>query len=442
MTRLVVPLLAGSYLAALVALAATTTVGLAVALALALGGTLLVWLGPTRLGTLLIVLGFFTAPMNSVRPIAGVDLVTFSDVFLAIGVVVLLPALLTGHARLPARLLAGALLMSIFWVVGSFAGPSSVASMGYLIRMLSASLLLPVALLLWRPPMRTVAALVWAYVWGQGVSTIAGLAQGKDGGRYVGLTTHPNFYGMCGALAFGLCLHLISVGGRRSRSWAIALLALSGVSVLLSGSRAALLATALVMLVYPLLERSARAGYLLALSAGLVLALGAAALLPAFGSGSAVGRLTGGGTAQGSDAQRTANLLSGLHQLLAHPVVGVGFSQQTAYTHNGYLEIAQATGLLGLLGYLIMLSAFVGPLFRGRGRNRLAYAGLAYLFISTFNNTVWDRFAWTAILLGALADATRTAPAIRRREPKPFAQPMSVPVPDAAGGLPWPDRFI
>lgn len=418
-------LAAAVFLTVLVVLSTMGTLGLVGALVLAATAVLIAILGPARLGVTLVVAGVLTAPMNAVRPVAAVDLVTFSDLFLLAGLTMLAPTMLRQGTTVPARLFVGSLLMATFWVLGSLAGPSTLASLGYLLRMLSASLLLPLGFLLWRPPLRVVDRLVWAYVVGQAISTLVGLAEGKDGGRYVGLTTHPNFFGMCGALAFGLCLYLVSATRGWLRAAAFSMLLWSAASVLLSGSRAALLAIALVTLIYPLLERSTRAGYVIALLGAVALGLADSALLPSFGSDSAVGRLSGGGSAAGSDAQRTTNLIDGVHALLAHPLLGEGFSRDTAYTHNGYLEIAQATGLVGLVGYLIVLSVFLAPLFRGRRRNRLAYAALAYAFISTFTNTVWDRFAWTALLLALLHDhAPRSEigliePVPGRAEPRP-----------------------
>lgn len=392
----------------LVLLASTGVLGALVAVVLAGGILLTAMLGVERFGTTLVVLGFVTAPMNSVRPIQSADLLTFSDLFLFGGLALLIPQLLVRRARVPAMLLFGALVLTIFWTLASLGSAQTATSLGYLFRMLTAATFLPVAFLFWRPSRDLVEKLAWSYVGGQFLSTVIGMALGHVGdSRDYGLTTHPNFYGMCGALAAALCLHLLDRAEAGRRWLPVLALVVSAGSVLLSGSRAALLAMVLLAILYPLLERSTKAGYLLALGGAGLVALANASLLPALGSGSAISRLTGGGSAQGSDDQRSQNLAAAIQQVLHHPLLGNGFTFETSQSHNGYVEIAQAAGLFGLIGYVAILACLVRPLFRGHSRNRLAYAPLAYIVISTFNNTLWDRFAWTALILPLMYDAAR-----------------------------------
>ncbi|MGN6252675.1 MAG: O-antigen ligase family protein [Marmoricola sp.] len=418
-------------LALLVLLASTGPIGTAAAIVVAAGCTATAALGAERFGTLLLMLALVTAPMNSVRPIQSADLVTFSDLFLVGGFALLVPQLLSRRIRVPSLLLIGALLMTVFWTLASVASADTVTSLGYLVRMLSASTFLPVAFLAWRPARAMVDRLAWCYIGGQFLSTVIGAALGHVGdSRDYGLTTHPNFYGMCGALATALSLFLLHRAPQGRRWLPVLALVVSAGSVLLSGSRAALLAVALLALAYPLLERSARAGYLLLLGAAGVVALANAALLPALGAGSAISRLSGAGSAQGSDDERSHNLHVALQQVVHHPLLGNGFTFETSLSHNGYVEILQAAGLFGLIGYLMILAALVRPLLRASARNRLAYAPLAYIVISTFNNTLWDRFAWTALLLPLLYDAAPedvtapeaalplTTPAVRAAQPQ------------------------
>jgi O-antigen ligase len=340
-----------------------------------------------------------TAPMNAVRPIPSADIATFSDVFLLLGFGLLLPQLLSRTGRPQSLHLIGSGVLFVAGALASLACPDPVSSLGYLARMLTALLALPLAFVCWAPSRRLLDALAGAYVVGQLASMAGGLAHGPvDGNRYEGLTTHPNFYGMCGALAGALCLHLLHRVRPGHRWLVVAAIAGCVASVLNSGSRAALLASVLIAVLYPLLERSPRAGYLLALSVTLLLAF-ANRLAAHAQSGSAVDRLLGTTSSQGSDDQRMAALTSTFHQFLGHPLLGGGFSVLTTQTHNGYLEVANAFGVFALLGYLAILWSMVRLVLGARQRNRLGHAAIGYGFIMLFNNTIWDRFAWVALCL-------------------------------------------
>jgi O-antigen ligase len=395
--------LAGTVLLLLVALASLGSIGTAAALVLAVGLVSLVCLGPDRLGETLVVVGVFTAPMNSVRPLPGADSATFSDLFLFLGFALLVPKMLGHRIRISALHLVASLLLLTFGAISSLLNANTALSLSYLVKMIIGLTLLPLAFLAWRPSAAKLRVLVWAYVLGQIVSFLDGVGGSRFDGRFYGLTTHPNFFGMCSLLAAALCLYLIATSRDRMRIWAIAACGVCLLSVLLSGSRAALLAAVVIAIAYPALERSAKAGYLVVVTATLA-AASAGLLLDSLGPDSAIGRLTGEGTAQGSDAERMENLSSAWHTFIQHPIGGTGFQIDTAFAHNGYLEVATAFGLFGAAAYILLLWSLVRTIFRTEGRNLLGYAALGYAFIGFFNNTLWDRFAWVALSLVLLAD--------------------------------------
>lgn len=408
LARSVASAAAAVVLVALVLLASQGPVFAILAVALGFCAVAVATVGTEKFGTALVIAGVFTAPMNDVRPIPSADIATFSDVFLLVGFLLLVPQLVSadraagaaGRRPRPSALhLVGSLVLVTFGMLASLASPEPLTSIGYLLRMLTALTFLPLAFVFWRPSRRLVEVMAWAYVLGQLVSMLGGFARGPVGNnRYDGLTTHPNFYGICAVVAGGICLFLLH-RTPRPRRW-IPLLALAGcaASVLNSGSRAALLTAVLLAVLYPLLERSGKAGYALALGAALLVGF-ANTLLPHVREGSAIDRLLGNTSSAGSDNVREQALTSTFQDFLHHPLLGEGFSATTTETHNAYLEVANAFGIFALLGYVAILWAMARLVFRQAERNRLAYAAVGYAFIVLFINTIWDRFAWVALCL-------------------------------------------
>jgi O-antigen ligase len=254
------------------------------------------------------------------------------------------------------------------------------------------------------------------YIAGQTVSVLDSIVGGAAAGnRHQGLSTHPNFFGMCGLLAYALCLHLLS---RVPRKWHWVIWVAMGATILstvTSGSRAALLVAVLITILYPAVERSAMASYVV-VSLAVIGAASGGALLSRFGEGSAVDRLQGDRTSSFSDAERADQLASGFKRFLDHPVLGDGFSNAPLLAHNIYLEVAVVVGLVGLVGYMLVLWCTVQPLFlRKHPMHRLGHAALAYAAIGMLTNSLWDRFVWAVLGLAFLANLPEKEP------PKPAA---------------------
>lgn len=392
--------LAGVVLVALVALSSTGALAALASLVLAAGLLAFIALGPDRLGTVLMVGAIFFGPMSSVRPVASVSVVTASDVFLAGGMTLLLPTLLRNRLRLPFAYQLGALLLLFSGVVSSLLTDNPVVSLRYVAQLLIAMFVLPTLLAWWNPRLRVLLALAWAYVLGQTISVVVAL--GENASRADGLTTHPNFFGLCCTLAFALGFFLMRHSRPAFIVVVIGLDALFALGVSMSGSRAGLLGLVLVAVAWVLVERSPLGGYTLAFLAVVAVAVGNWAL-GALPEGSALRRLAGDSTASVSDSKRESLLHSGLQQFLDRPLTGNGF-ERALESHSIFLEVAVAGGLIGLVGYLLMLGSLLRPLVdRANALHALSYPVLAYALVGTISNSLWDRFIWTAAALGAVA---------------------------------------
>lgn len=384
-----------------------TMAGLSLAAAVLLA--LLVAMGPDRLGTGLVLLGLGLAPMNSLRPIGGS--ITVSDLLLALGFLLLTPAILSRRAQVPAAFVIGSVLLLVLAVVSSLLSPDPAGSLAVMLRLTIAATVMPLLFLLWRPGRSLLPVLAWSYVAGQTLNTVAALVEGPDGGgnRYAGLTVHPNAMALSGLMAAMLCLYLWHASPRR---WLVLLAGGVAVwSILLSGSRGTLLALVLIALLYPLVERS---------TASALAVVGAAVLtIPALGMiaavlgdrGTALTRLLDESSEEaGSDSKRLSELQDAVERLSSAPILGHGFDESTLLPHNIVLEIAIAVGVLGLAAWLLLLTPFVGVLFSSSPDRRLGYTSLAYLAYGMTQPTLWERNLWAALCLALVATATVTRP--------------------------------
>ncbi|RJS45420.1 O-antigen ligase family protein [Nocardioides cavernaquae] len=391
---------------ALVALTFVNTIAMLFAVVLAIGLLLVVALGPERLGAFLVLIGVFLTPINAFRPLVSPSF-AWSDILLVLGFGLLLPRLLRNRARVPSLFAAGALGVVVMSVASSLvaanAGKSAYLS-GFF---LAAVVILPLLFSLYSPEHRQLVTLASAFVAGQVLSALVALGEGADAsGRYDGLTYHSNYLGVGGVIALTLCPFLHGVA--TTRLWRTVILgagALSGASVYLSGSRGCLLAIIAIAIVYPLFERSAVSAYLLfGITIGLVPLLGLIAASVA--EGSALGRLLGKDpTASGSNDIRRDKLSDGWHRFLDSPIAGSGFEGNLSY-HNIFLQVPIAIGVLGFAAWLVMLCAFISPLFGNSPYRRFGYVALAYLAIGLTEPLLFDRVAWVPmsfVLLAALA---------------------------------------
>lgn len=375
-------------------------------LGVALSGFLvgLMALGADRFGTVMIGLAMFTAPMNDrdYRPLPGGP-ITFSDVFFAVGFMLLIGTMLKRHSRLPPEWAAGSIIVVGAVLVSSALGPTPGVGINYGSRLIAAAVLLPLAMLWWRPTRDVIEGLAWAYIAGAVASSMFAVLEGPAvGTRYDGLATHVNFFALGGLIGIALLIHKWFVVPSNQRWIVLACAAACFFAIWFSGSRAALLVMGVLILIVPVIERSA-------LSAYAVLALAATAvasaewLLQRAGEGSALARLKGDSSTTGSDTERREALAAGFEKWLLHPIMGKSFGEDSLAAHNIYLQVMVGVGLVGLVGFLLILASALRPLFGTGELRRLGYTALAFGGVGMITNSLWDRFTWAALSLSILA---------------------------------------
>lgn len=394
--------------------------GAAFALFVILFLTVLVTVGIEGTAIGMFVLGFLLSPMNDVRPVEALTFITASDVFLVLGVVLLVPYLLTRGFEAQLPFMVGAAGVVAFGLLSSAASADPATSLNAVLRLVVGALVFPVAFMLWRPRREVVIALAAAYLFGNCISVGHALVFGAASyeGRYLGLTRHPNILGLCSMLSLAVIPFLWQELPRWSRFYLLVGAAFGAYGVWISGSRAALLVTVAVLAVYLVLSRSI----------GFAVILFGLSILPIYfvgrtlASGDAgnniLGRLQGNGSATFSDLQREQLIREATDKFVTHPILGVGFGD-VLEAHNIYLQVAAAGGIMGLLFYLILLGAVAWQPFRlGTRYLPLALPVLAYAMIGAITPLLWDRYIWCLLALPFLVSlsdrsATPTTPSDR-----------------------------
>lgn len=368
------------------------------AIGVAVGATMLIYLGPDRLGILVMLVAVFLSPINGLK--VGDGNVTYADFAYVLGIGLLLPRMLKSTSKMPRLYTIGVWILVVDALVVSLLSPIALLSLLGFLRVFYAMVIIPVVLHRLRMGRNLLNAFAWAYVLGQILSlakgTISyGIHSSVAGGRGVGWTTHPNFYGLGGQLAFGLLIFLFYRTPKQYRWIVVGAAVLCGLSVIQSGSRASLLCLTLTVLLWPIVERTAISVYVLT-SFALVGAVVLNYLVSTAPEGSAFARLKGGGTSQGSNEARELLLSTGWAQFLANPIKGNGWSDILAY-HNAYLEIAVAGGVFAVVGFVFVVASLIRPLFDEPVPNRIAFVALSYAAFGAIGPTVYDRVLWGAL---------------------------------------------
>ena len=362
-------------------------------------------MGLERTGVLLLMGGFFTAPFYKGVAPTPESPVTATDVLLLVGFTLLLPRILAGRLNLSIVYWAGAMLVLSAGLLSSAASTSPLESYIALTFWMVVMIGLPVAFAMWGPSLVVIDLLAGSFVVGQMFSFALGYVRGNEAlGRHAGLATHPNYLAEGGMLALALLIYLAYRHFGRSWLWSAAILVAVGVclaSVHLSGSRAAIVVIAVLVLMIPFVERSAITGFVMA---GLVaLAIVTLPIIAGLaGQGSAINRLTGGGGSTQSNSARTLGLDEGIDRFFAHPITGDGLIDLFDI-HNNFLEVAVAIGVFGLVGYLMVLYAFARPIL-GKGElRRLCYPVWGYIGFGATVPSLYDRSIWTVVALSVVA---------------------------------------
>lgn len=389
----------------LLPLAMTGLVGGVISVGIALLLLLIIMFDLRIVGTGLVVAAMALAPLNDIRPVAALTFVTASDAAFVIGFMLLAPALTTRELRAPPAFLAGVAGIFVVGAIASALAEEPLLSLNHMVRLLVGAFGLPLLMMLWRPDRPTVVKLAWAYAIGNVVSVVASVINGPIPGpdiRYIGLTTHPNIFGLCCLLALALTPFLLTTV-RPSRRWIPTVVAMiCAYGIWISGSRAALLVALVVAVAYPLFARSIPAALtVFGLSLAAIVFINRA-LEGTVGS-NALSRLLGTDSAQGSDQDRERVFKVALDLFTDRPLLGNGFAQALE-AHNIYLQIAASIGLIGLAAFLVVVWSAMSPVFALRyPANMLALPAFAYALIAVITSLMWDRFIWSVLALAFLA---------------------------------------
>ena len=348
-------------------------------------------------GVMCLGLGFAATPsLKVVNP----PLVTYSDVFLFLGLVMLMPRLLRGRISASPLYLVGALMLFCVAVLSFVLVPQAGQVQG-VFRITYALIVMPLAFVLWRPAQARVTLLAASYVLGTCVSVAYGVVNGPGpDGRNLGLTFHPNGLGHTALMAIALLPYLAAV--RPSARWLLVGAALvCSYGIWISGSRGSLIGLVLTALVYVLVERSATAA-LFAWGGAIVLVM-AWPRLSAENSNNVLSRVIGGGSSGDANGQRLEALHEALDQIQAHPFRGNGFLTIRA-AQNAYLQITAALGIFGLVALLLILAALVLPLLTGRDPLRLlCYLAAGYILLAPFTDSLSDTLIWAPLSMCVVA---------------------------------------
>lgn len=358
--------------------------------------------GRDRIALLVMMAAFATAPMyKGIAPSPDMA-ITPTDGLFGLAVLLLLPTVLGRPVHLPLGYVLGVLLVLTTGTLSTVFSPAPVVSAFQFVQWLIVLVGLVGLMAIWAPGWRTVDLLLWSYVAGHTVSVLYSPIGDSIAGRSVGLTHHPNAFGEAGVMAFAALMYLWRQGTSLwYRLLVAACVAASLASVVTSGSRAAAAVVAGLVLMFPFVERSAVKGFVLAM----LIAIGIVALpllIDSSGDTSALSRLAGTGDALVADQARLNAQNFGLDLFFQHPVLGNGFAQ-AIYVHNVVLGVAVSIGLLGLLGYLMVLFTMARPIIGTHVNRRIGYLVWAFIAITPTVPALEDRTLWVpmapAILL-------------------------------------------
>lgn len=341
----------------------------------------------------LVALGVLLVTFNGIRPVSGA---TLSDLVFVVGLIGGLAFLASRWTAIPIAplwllaaaglLLCAALLVGIFPARPSQAallfpgGDESLSNAGAAIRFVGTLVFLPVLIAVAANSVHRIRFLADIWIAGAALSALVGtlgylhvggvahlVSQGGASGavsREAGLTTHSNTFALASAMA--LAMAAARLGRARGRSClyfsAVVLILIS--AIVISGSRAGLIGGAFGLMLLAALHREGRKGSVrTAVVAALLAAVIAFALSPA--PPPAVERLLGGSDPSvAPSTQRRVEIYPAVwHEVLQRPVVGHGFENLRG-SHNIYLQLLHAGGLIALVGFLLFAVGSTATGFR------------------------------------------------------------------------------
>lgn len=425
--RIVTVVLAG--LAAVLSAGATLgPVHAAVAAVVAVFVLALALLGRERTAVATLMLAFGTAPMYRGLEDLTAGLATPTDLLLLVGVLLLVPTLLERPLSPPLVFVAGVSLVGICGLLVAPLSDPPDAHLFALLQWLFFLGVLPAVVAWWHPSRWVLHLLLWAYLAGHLVSATWAVLEGPQANdRFDGLTHHSNAFGLAGLMGLAITLFLFhEYRALRSRALVVAAGAVCLLSIASSGSRSSTLVAIVLVLMIPVVERSALSGFLFAI--GGALAVFSLPLLVSVSSeGSAISRLAGDATTLAADRSRDAAFDHGVDRFLDSPIVGSGLVD-VDLIHNTYLEALVGIGIIGALGYVVVLFVLARPLFADTSLRRLSYLAWVVVGIGPALPGLWDRTIWVPVALVMLAVLERAGryEAGRARQPGQATSAASV----------------
>lgn len=391
-------------LAMLLPLAATSMPGSVVAIGVTLVLLGLICLGLGRTAEAFVILGAFLIPMNDLHTSGPLSFVTAGDAAFAIGFGLMFPDLVGRPLRLPTIFVVGVVGVLVTAMVSSLLSEEPLTSLNATARLVVGAFGITVLLAWWGPSLKKVVVLAWAYVFGNVGSAAYAAIDGTtwSDGRRNGLAEHPNFFGLSALFAIALIPILLSQTPRQRR-WILVVAGLACFwGLWTSGSRAALAVMIGIAVIYPMILRSIAAGLGL-LTVFAVSMTFLQQLLSVSGSGNALGRLLGEGSASQSDGSREEVAAAALDQFMSHPILGVGLVHPQE-AHIIYLQVMAGMGVVGVLAFLLVIWATVRPILTLKPPlSLLALPALSYATVGLVTNVLWERYIWIMLGLALLA---------------------------------------
>jgi O-antigen ligase len=265
-------------------------------------------------------------------------------------------------------------------------------------------------------------------------------------GRQTGLTQHPNDLGIIAAMIVPYAIAQVAGLARtaRARLFYAAVLASAAVGIMISGSRAALLATVVVVILAPVVNPALRnrvSGALLAVAVivpAFVLA-GATVTNPHLVALDRIVSLSSADNA--TNSTRIFRYSQALDAAAAHPLTGVGFSV-VRYATNIYLQVLQAGGIPAIVAFLwfvfgtLTLGIRICRSYSAQDPRRILAAALmlsfgVWLIEGFVQNDIYNRYLFipVGLLIGMEAERRRASVIATQREigTEPVT-PLAVPV--------------
>ncbi|WP_156391683.1 MULTISPECIES: O-antigen ligase family protein [unclassified Nocardioides] len=358
-------------------------------------------IGRERTAMLTMMAAFATAPMYKGLAPSPSSAITPTDLLFGLSVMLLLPSLLRHKVNLPLGYVLGVSLILITGTLSTAFSPDPLVSALQFVQWLVVLVGLVTLVAIWAPKWKAVDLLVWSYVVGQMASVAYSPLDGGIADRRIGLSHHPNAFGEAGVMTFALAMYLWR---RHDAVWYRVLVAgaagAGAVSAVTSGSRAATVVIAGLVLMVPIVERSAIRGFLLAIG-GAVFVFSLPLLVDSTGDTSALSRLAGSADSLVADRARLDAQDLGISLFLQHPIAGNGFAD-AIYVHNVVLGVLASVGVIGFLGYLMVLFVLARPLFGHHPNRRLGYVVWAFIAITPTVPGLEDRTLWVPMSLTIL----------------------------------------